>query len=85
MNIHESAEDYLERVLMIRKRKGVVYSIGIVHELNFSKPSVSVAVPGIIRITVSKENRLSQRDGGSPSYASTASRSRGIPCSNMAT
>ena len=44
MNIHESAEDYLERVLMIRQRKGVVYSIDIVHELNFSKPSVSVAM-----------------------------------------
>ena len=29
---------------MIRKRKGVVYSIDIVHELNFSKPSVSVAM-----------------------------------------
>ena len=29
---------------MIRQRKGVVYSIDIVHELNFSKPSVSVAM-----------------------------------------
>ena len=44
MNIHESAEDYLERILMIQQRKGVVYSIDIAHELNFSKPSVSVAM-----------------------------------------
>lgn len=44
MNIYESAEDYLERILMIRQRKGVVYSIDIAHELNFSKPSVSVAM-----------------------------------------
>lgn len=44
MNIYESAEDYLERILMIRERKGVVYSIDIAHELNFSKPSVSVAM-----------------------------------------
>ena len=44
MNIYESAEDYLERILMIRQRKGVVYSIDIAHELNYSKPSVSVAM-----------------------------------------
>ena len=44
MNIHESAEDHLERILMIRQRKGVVYSIDIAHELKFSKPSVSVAM-----------------------------------------
>ena len=44
VNIYESAEDYLERILMIRQRKGVVYSIDIAHELNFSKPSVSVAM-----------------------------------------
>ena len=44
MNIYESAEDYLERILMIREKKGIVYSIDIAHELNFSKPSVSVAM-----------------------------------------
>ena len=44
MNIYESAEDYLERILMIREKKGIVYSIDIVHELNFSKPSVSMAM-----------------------------------------
>ena len=44
MNIYESAEDYLERILMIRQEKGVVYSIDIAHALNFSKPSVSVAM-----------------------------------------
>ena len=44
MNIHESAENYLERILMVRERKGIVYSIDIAHELNFSKPSASVAM-----------------------------------------
>ena len=44
VNIYESAEDYLERILMIRQEKGVVYSIDIAHALNFSKPSVSVAM-----------------------------------------
>nr|WP_325258420.1 metal-dependent transcriptional regulator [uncultured Oscillibacter sp.] len=44
MNIHESAGDCLERVLMLRQKKDAVYSIDIVHELNFSKPSVSMAM-----------------------------------------
>lgn len=44
MNIYESAEDYLERILMLRKKKGVVRSIDIVREMDYSKPSVSVAM-----------------------------------------
>lgn len=44
MNIYRSAEDYLETILMLRDARGVVRSIDIVHELNFSKPSVSVAM-----------------------------------------
>ena len=41
MVIHESAEDYLESILVLRERRGVVRSIDIVNELGFSKPSVS--------------------------------------------
>lgn len=44
MNIHESAEDYLETILVLKERKGAVRSIDIARELNFSKPSVSVAM-----------------------------------------
>ena len=44
MAIHESGEDYLEAILMIKKRNGNVRSIDIAHELSFSKPSVSVAM-----------------------------------------
>lgn len=44
MNIHESAEDYLETILILKERKGAVRSIDIARELNFSKPSVSVAM-----------------------------------------
>lgn len=44
MNIHESAEDYLEAILILKERLGLVRSIDIVHELNYSKPSVSVAM-----------------------------------------
>ena len=44
MNIHESAEDYLEAILKLREDHGMVRSIDIVHELGFSKPSVSIAM-----------------------------------------
>lgn len=44
MKIQESAENYLEAILMIREEKGEVRSIDIVNKLQFSKPSVSVAM-----------------------------------------
>lgn len=44
MNIYESAEDYLEAVLRLRERHGMVRSIDIANELQVSKPSVSVAM-----------------------------------------
>ena len=44
MNIHESAEDYLEAILILRERQGSVRSIDIVHQLELTKPSVSVAM-----------------------------------------
>ncbi len=44
MQIKESAENYLEAILMIKNKKGYVRSIDIANELNFSKPSVSVAM-----------------------------------------
>lgn len=57
MNIHESAEDYLEAILMIRERKGEVRSIDIVNELNFSKPSISIAMKKL------RENGYIEMDG----------------------
>ena len=44
MNIHESAEDYLEAILILRERLGDVRSIDVVHQLEITKPSVSVAM-----------------------------------------
>ena len=44
MQIYESAEDYLEAILMIQRNKGVVHSVDIANEKNFSKASVSVAM-----------------------------------------
>ena len=45
--IHESGEDYLEAILMIKKRSGNVRSIDVARELSFSKPSVSVAMKNL--------------------------------------
>ena len=47
MAIHASAEDYLETILILQNRKGMVRSIDIANEMGFSKPSVSVAMKNL--------------------------------------
>ena len=44
MKIRESAENYLEAILMIKNKKNTVRSIDVANELGFTKPSVSVAM-----------------------------------------
>lgn len=44
MKIQESAENYLETILILQRRIGLVRSIDIVNEMKFSKPSVSNAM-----------------------------------------
>ena len=44
MVIHESAEDYLEQILMLLEQKGHARSTDIAIGLNVTKPSVSVAM-----------------------------------------
>ncbi len=44
MKILESAENYLESILILKKEKGNVRAIDIVNYLGFSKPSVSIAL-----------------------------------------
>jgi Mn-dependent DtxR family transcriptional regulator len=44
LKIPESAENYLETILILSNRHGSVRSIDIANELDFSKPSVSVAM-----------------------------------------
>lgn len=57
MNIHESAEDYLEAILILRERQGMVRSIDVVHHLEVTKPSVSVAMKRF------RENGYIEMDG----------------------
>lgn len=47
MKIQESAENYLETILVLKKRLGEVRSINIVNELEYTKPSVSVAMKNL--------------------------------------
>lgn len=47
MNIYESAEDYLERILIITKEKGKVISLDIAKSMNYSKPSISRAMKNL--------------------------------------
>lgn len=44
MELHASGEDYLEAVLVLRTRKGLVRSIDLVQYTGYSKPSISHAV-----------------------------------------
>ena len=48
MKIYESGENYLETILMLEKRRGVVRSIDVATELGFSKPSVSRALRQLV-------------------------------------
>ena len=58
MRIQESAENYLETILILSQKQGDVRSIDIVNAMNFTKPSVSVAMKNL------RENGCIEMDGG---------------------
>lgn len=67
MKIQESAENYLETILILHNRKGYVRSIDIVNELEYSKPSVSVAMKNLREngyIEMDPNGYISLRDKG---------------------
>lgn len=67
MELHESAEDYLESILSIKEQKGAVRSIDVVNDLAVSKPSVSVAMKKLREngyITVDAEGYISLTQSG---------------------
>lgn len=47
MKARESAENYLETILILSREGRLVRAIDIVHELDFSKPSVSIAMKNL--------------------------------------
>ncbi len=67
MNIYESAEDYLERILMLLEKKGHARSVDIAAGLKVSKPSVSVAMRRLREngyITMGADSLISLTDKG---------------------
>ena len=48
VKIHASGEDYLEAVLVLQKKQGMVRSIDLARHMGFSKASISHAV-GVLR------------------------------------
>ncbi len=67
MKIHQSAEDYLETILILRERKGSVRSIDVAGELGFSKASVSVAMKKLREagyVRMDEDGLLSLTDAG---------------------
>ena len=67
MKIQESAENYLETILMLKEEKGAVRSIDIARKMDFSKPSISRAM-SLLRengyITMDKDGLLTLTDAG---------------------
>lgn len=67
MALHESGEDYLEAILVLREKKGNVHSIDVAQHLGYTKPSVSRAM-SILRasghITMEKDGRLELTEEG---------------------
>lgn len=67
MNVNESAENYLETILILSKNSPTVRSIDIATELNFKKPSVSVAMKNLREkeyITITPEGYIHLTDAG---------------------
>lgn len=66
--LYESGEDYLETILILKKRNGNVRSIDIAREMDLSKPSVSRAM-GILKnkefITVDEDGAIYLTEEGS--------------------
>lgn len=67
MKSNESAENYLETILILSQRLPVVRSIDVAAELGFKKPSVSVAMKNLREkghITVSDAGYITLTDAG---------------------
>ncbi|MBQ5674182.1 MAG: metal-dependent transcriptional regulator [Lachnospiraceae bacterium] len=63
----ESLEDYLETILSLQNKLGQVRSIDIVHELGYSKPSVSVAMKNLREreyITMTSDGYITLTESG---------------------
>ena len=67
MHVNESAENYLETILMLSQKLPVVRSVDVATELNFKKSSVSVAMKKLREnhhVVVSPEGYITLTESG---------------------
>jgi len=81
LTINESQENYLERILLLQRRKGYARSVDIAQALGVTKPSVSHAMR-LLReagyITMDDDNLISLTDSGLEIARRMAERHEGI-------
>ena len=67
MNLHESAEMYLETIYLLIRQQGAVRSIDVAEHMGYSKPSISRAI-GLLKqggyVTVDEDGFLQLTDSG---------------------
>ena len=81
MNINESQENYLERILLLQRRKGYARSVDIAQALGVTKPSVSHAMRMLREegyIVMDADNLISLTPTGMGIARSMAERHEGI-------
>lgn len=66
MNLQESAEMYLETILILEKKNGTVRAIDIAHHMQFSRPTVSqqikrLAADGYLELDANKRISLTPK------------------------
>lgn len=67
MQIRESAEDYLEAILILKINNGNVRAVDVAHRLGFTRPSVSIAMKHLREggyINVSEDSLITLTDKG---------------------
>ncbi len=87
MKTNESVENYLETILSLQSKNGIVRSIDIAHELSFSKPSVSVAMKNLREknyIEVDDNGHITLTDTGQKIAENISERHRVVAAALMA-
>ena len=61
MKLHASGEDYLETILVLQKKLGMVRSVDVARHLKVSKPSVCHAVATLRTAAFSQWTKITYR------------------------
>ncbi len=81
MSVNESQENYLERILLLQRRKGYARQVDIARALKVTKPSVSYAMRQLREqgyVTMDRDNLISLTEAGRAIARSMAERHEGI-------